>query len=188
MKRLLSKFWIIISLILIIILLGIFIGKEKEIFPKIEENGKGEIIIPKNLSCDETTLKIFLEEYGLKINEINIIESRCKSGIGFFHKFIKAIDEDGGTFQLYEKDGGLAASGADQYWDVCFISDLKGKNTYQKTKSHVLNYYACTWVKKPCPIYETQTDEFIQWDIRVYGSRGNIARGTCEWYSNRIIP
>lgn len=76
-----------------------------------------------------------------------VIRFRCASQKGFSQYEITATDTDGHLFYIHRASGGMAASGADTYFDHCYKKDGKLLRSSKLTGRTTLATGTCAYIE-----------------------------------------
>jgi hypothetical protein len=120
---------------------------------------------PSNVQCFDSFMNAVNSGYanGFKIPAFNFSDIsyfRCASHVGFNQYEISGTDKEGHSFYIHKDEGGMAASGADSVYNLCYKKDnvilnnekINGRDSVKKTGT-------CFWTDN-FPLNPTSTYEY----------------------------
>ena len=130
---------LITVLIIIVIILVTYITFQNLRFP------------PSNIQCFDSFMETANSGYadGFHIPAFNLSDIsyfRCASQTGFDQYEISGIDKEGHSFYVHKDEGGMAASGADTVYNLCYKQDnVITRNEKLNGREPIKEIGTCFW-------------------------------------------
>ena len=120
---------------------------------------------PSNIECFNSFMEIangggYVDGFHIpSFNFSDISYFRCASQVGFDQYEISGTDKEGHSFYVHKDEGGMAASGADTIYNLCYKQDnVIIKNEKLNGREPVKQIGTCIWTdnfpSNPTSIYE----------------------------------